>query len=228
MTILVDEARWPWRGDLWAHLVSDRDADELHQFAAALGMRRLAYQGDHYDVDRATRRRALALGAHAVPSRELVRRLRTAGLRRRGTKPPRWETVAEVAVPSDVGRGEVAVVLEQLLGRVRGPVPDLGAELAGDGAARGATWVADPGPGVAPAWRRAVAVTAASWVEEAPGRPLDAAVLVRPAAGAIILRGAAVASTGSPAPGSIVHHRSGAGAGAAIELLWGERGSTWE
>ena len=25
MAILVDDARWPWRGRLWAHLVSDED-----------------------------------------------------------------------------------------------------------------------------------------------------------------------------------------------------------
>jgi hypothetical protein len=228
VTILVDEARWPWRGDLWAHLVSDRTAAELHEFAAALGMRRLAFQGDHYDVDRVARRRALALGAEAVPSRELVRRLRAAGLRRRGTKPPRWQTVVEASVPSGTVRDEVVQVLEGLLGRVPGPVPDLGDADADLGAPRRAPGVPDATRAAAPDWRRAVAVTAASWVEAVPRGQLDAAVLVRPAAGAMILRGHAVASTGSPAPGSVVHHRSGAGASAAIELLWGERGSTWE
>ncbi len=89
MAVLVDEARWPWRDRHWAHLVSDRDLDELHEFARLLGKRRLGFQGDHYDVDTVERDRAVALGAEAVPARELVRRLRSAGLRRSG-RPPRW------------------------------------------------------------------------------------------------------------------------------------------
>jgi hypothetical protein len=84
--ILVDTARWPWRGRLWAHLASDEAPSELHAFAARLGLRRTSYQGDHYDVDEDGRRRALALGAAPVPSRELVRRLQVAGLRRRGPR----------------------------------------------------------------------------------------------------------------------------------------------
>ncbi len=80
--ILVDEAIWPWRGRRWAHLVSDADLDELHDFAARLGIPRRAFQGDHYDVPTEGRARALELGAVPVGARELVRRLRAAGLRR--------------------------------------------------------------------------------------------------------------------------------------------------
>jgi hypothetical protein len=81
VTVLVDECRWPWRGRRWCHLVSDRDLHELHAFARALGVPRTKFQGDHYDLDE--RRRALAVerGAVAVTSRELVTRLRSAGLR---------------------------------------------------------------------------------------------------------------------------------------------------
>ena len=50
VTILVDPAIWPWRGHRWAHLVSDESYDELHAFAARLGIPRRAFQGDHYDV----------------------------------------------------------------------------------------------------------------------------------------------------------------------------------
>ena len=89
MTVLVDEARWAWRGTHWAHLVSDRDLDELHRFAQALGKRRVGFQGDHYDIDLVDRDRALDAGAVAVDSRELVRRLRAAGLRDRTAK-PQW------------------------------------------------------------------------------------------------------------------------------------------
>lgn len=86
MTVLVDDAAWPWRGERWAHLVSDRDLAELHGFARRLGVPRLGFQGDHYDVPAPLRARALALGARAVPSRVLVRALRDAGLRARGPR----------------------------------------------------------------------------------------------------------------------------------------------
>ncbi|HCB33779.1 MAG TPA: DUF4031 domain-containing protein, partial [Acidimicrobiaceae bacterium] len=82
--ILVDEAMWPWRGERWAHLVSDAGFAELHDFAERIGKRRAGFQGDHYDVTEDERRRALGAGATSVPARELLARLRAAGLRRRG------------------------------------------------------------------------------------------------------------------------------------------------
>jgi hypothetical protein len=82
VTVLVDQAIWPWRGRRWAHLVSDQDYDELHAFAERLGIPRRAFQGDHYDVPTELREEAIALGATAVDARVLVRRLRAAGLRR--------------------------------------------------------------------------------------------------------------------------------------------------
>lgn len=81
MTILVDPAVWPWRGRRWAHLVSDDSLEELHAFAAVLDIDARAFGGDHYDIPAEYRERALALGAVEVDSRELVRRLRTSGLR---------------------------------------------------------------------------------------------------------------------------------------------------
>ena len=89
MAILVDQAIWPWRGHRWAHLVSDESYDELHAFADQLGIPRGAFQGDHYDVPSWIRDEAIALGATEVDSRELVRRLRAAGLRRRHRPPER-------------------------------------------------------------------------------------------------------------------------------------------
>jgi hypothetical protein len=82
VTVLVDQAVWPWRGRRWAHLVSDESFEELHAFAARLGIPRRAFQGDHYDVPADVRLDAIELGAQAVDARELVRRLRAAGLRR--------------------------------------------------------------------------------------------------------------------------------------------------
>lgn len=82
MTVLLDTPVWRWRGERWAHLVSDVSYEELHAFAERLGVPRRAFQGDHYDLPERLRERALELGADAVSCRELVTRLRAAGLRR--------------------------------------------------------------------------------------------------------------------------------------------------
>jgi len=81
MAVLIDEPRWWFRGRRWSHLVSDTSLDELHDFAARAGIPRRGFQGDHYDVPEDYREEMLALGAQLVESRELVRRLRAAGLR---------------------------------------------------------------------------------------------------------------------------------------------------
>lgn len=83
MTVLVDRAVWSWQGRRWAHLVSDESHEELHRFARRLGLSPRAFHADHYDVPAELREQAIALGAVAVDGRELVRRLRAAGLRRR-------------------------------------------------------------------------------------------------------------------------------------------------
>lgn len=80
--ILVDQAIWSFRGRRWAHLISDSSLDELHAFAARLGIEQRLFQGDHYDVDSKTRELALQLGAVAVDFRDIVRSLRNSGLRR--------------------------------------------------------------------------------------------------------------------------------------------------
>ena len=85
--ILVDTPRWTWRNQTWGHLVSDASLEELHDFARQLGKRRIGFQGDHYDVSRVEHARALQAGAVGVDSRELMRRLRKAGLRDRSKKP---------------------------------------------------------------------------------------------------------------------------------------------
>ena len=81
MTVLIDEARWWWRGKKWCHLISDSSYDELHDFAERVGIPRRGFQGDHYDVPEEYREDLIAAGAEQVESRELVRRLRAAGLR---------------------------------------------------------------------------------------------------------------------------------------------------
>ena len=86
MAILVDDAIWPWRGRLWAHLVSDTSIAELQAFAARLGIPERAFQGDHYDVTDELRDCAIAEGARAVTAREIVTALRAAGLRKHPTR----------------------------------------------------------------------------------------------------------------------------------------------
>lgn len=106
MTIRVDAAIWPWRERLWAHLVSDESLDELHEFAVSIGVRRVSFQGDHYDIDTDTRIEAIAAGAVRTDARDLVRGLRAAGLRR----PPRQriEPWIQHAWRADVGDGATA------------------------------------------------------------------------------------------------------------------------
>ena len=72
---------WWFRGQKWSHLVSDSTLDELHDFAQGVGIPRRAFQGDHYDVPQAYYGAMVEAGATPTPSRELVRRLRAAGLR---------------------------------------------------------------------------------------------------------------------------------------------------
>lgn len=81
MTILIDEARWWHRGRRWCHLVSDESLDELHAFADANDIPRRGFQGDHYDVPEEFRAALIDRGAQVVESRELLRRLKAAGLR---------------------------------------------------------------------------------------------------------------------------------------------------
>ena len=61
--------------------MSDESLTELHTFAEGLGIPRRGFQGDHYDIPEDHRDEVVAAGAVEVESRELVRRLRAAGLR---------------------------------------------------------------------------------------------------------------------------------------------------
>ncbi|MBF4560799.1 DUF4031 domain-containing protein [Microbacterium sp. VKM Ac-2870] len=81
MAILIDDARWPAHGRLWAHLVSDSDLEELHAFAEANGIPRRGFDRDHYDVPEDALNRLVAAGAEHVSGHELVKRLIASGLR---------------------------------------------------------------------------------------------------------------------------------------------------
>lgn len=81
--MLIDPPLVPARGRLWSHLASDTSYDELHAFAARLGLPPRAFERDHYDVPEELYDAAVAAGATPVSSRELVARLVETGLRRR-------------------------------------------------------------------------------------------------------------------------------------------------
>jgi hypothetical protein len=80
--LYVDKPRWPAHGRLWSHLVSDVSYAELHAFAELLGVPRRGFDRDHYDIPADRVPPAIWLGASFVASKELVERLRGAGLRR--------------------------------------------------------------------------------------------------------------------------------------------------
>jgi hypothetical protein len=87
--VYVDAAIWQWQGLKWAHLLAE-DTDELHRFAARLGIHRASYQGPprtpvpHYDITAYERRQAIALGAIACSRDDIV-----AIVRRMRWRPPR-------------------------------------------------------------------------------------------------------------------------------------------
>jgi len=69
MTVYVDDAVHPWRGQRWAHLMADT-LEELHAMAARLGIPRRAFQnktsGAHYDVTTETRALAISYGVTPI------------------------------------------------------------------------------------------------------------------------------------------------------------------
>ncbi|HEY0520071.1 MAG TPA: DUF4031 domain-containing protein [Ilumatobacteraceae bacterium] len=81
MAVLIDAPIWWFKGRRWSHLVSDVSYDELHAFADRFGIPPRGFHGDHYDVPEEHFEDMVAAGALLTPSRDLLRRLRAAGLR---------------------------------------------------------------------------------------------------------------------------------------------------
>jgi hypothetical protein len=82
MAVYIDPPTWPGHGRMWSHLVSDVSYEELHAFAAGVGVPGRAFERDHYDLPSERYADAVRLGAIEVGSKELLRRLKGAGLRR--------------------------------------------------------------------------------------------------------------------------------------------------
>ncbi len=89
MAVYVDCIAIRWRGDLWYHLVAD-SLEELHQFAAKIGLKREWYQYHkskypHYDVNESRRVKAILNVAKPVSVREalqIAKKLREEELRK--------------------------------------------------------------------------------------------------------------------------------------------------
>lgn len=81
MAIIVDEARYPFRGQMYCHMMSDlpnrnEALAELHRMADALGLKRAWFQNHpthpHYDIAPSKRALAITKGAKEVTSRDMV------------------------------------------------------------------------------------------------------------------------------------------------------------
>ena len=77
MAVYVDDAIWRWAGRNWCHLLAD-DTDELHRFAARIGVHRLLYQGPpktsapHYDITGLERDRAVGWARLPAAATQIV------------------------------------------------------------------------------------------------------------------------------------------------------------
>lgn len=73
--VYVDDMAAPYRGMIMCHMGADTE-EELHAMAMLIGVRRRWYQGDHYDICRRMRVRAVRNGAKEVTQREFVQIVR--------------------------------------------------------------------------------------------------------------------------------------------------------
>lgn len=75
MAVYVDSENIRWRGRVWCHLVAD-SLDELHWFAARLGLKRQWFQSQsfypHYDLTLPVRQKALKMGAKDADRRTII------------------------------------------------------------------------------------------------------------------------------------------------------------
>lgn len=135
MAVLVDAAIWRWRGRRWCHLASDTSHEELHAFAAQLGIARRHFQGDHYDVPEELRGTAVTLGAVEVAGRDLVAALRRNGLRRPGARLQAAAAYAKWSYPPDSARRSPSPVSHTPDAAVTSPMTAAGTPSASPAAA---------------------------------------------------------------------------------------------
>ena len=72
MTVYVDPLRsYPHKRKQYAHMMADT-LEELHAFAASIGVAKHWFHGDHYDLREAEWNTAISQGVTLVSSRALV------------------------------------------------------------------------------------------------------------------------------------------------------------
>ena len=80
-------------GNTWCHLMVDGDLEELHKFAASIGLKRSWFHRSmvpHYDLAPGKREQALKSGAVEKPTRDLSE-LRQSWMKRWNGGNPDWE-----------------------------------------------------------------------------------------------------------------------------------------
>lgn len=94
MAVFVDPPVWPWRGQRWSHVISDTSIEELHAFAREAGIPWRGFGFDHYDIPEHMVDHVVELGATLIDARQVVRKLREAGIRTGlGKSAKRWTSV---------------------------------------------------------------------------------------------------------------------------------------
>lgn len=77
MTVYVDPLIRHGSG-LWCHMATDGPAEELHEMAERIGLRRQWFQAhprmDHYDLRASVRKKALAAGAVEIKATVMLKR----------------------------------------------------------------------------------------------------------------------------------------------------------
>ena len=81
MALFIDPPRWPAHGTVFSHLVSDHSLKELYEFAAHVGLHPRSFDEDHFDVPAELYDHVVQAGACEVSGTQLIRLLRTSGLR---------------------------------------------------------------------------------------------------------------------------------------------------
>jgi len=71
--IYVDDMAIKKNAKVWYHLMSNENNDEIHTFAARLGLKRIWYHVDHYDLVQSKYQQAVIFGAMPISAKEMVK-----------------------------------------------------------------------------------------------------------------------------------------------------------